>query len=126
MPKTGSQRRDTKLAADLRRLFNEQPQEFARVWSMYMSGWLDEVRRRARAQQQEERSEAVAPIAAVVQRARRLSLAAGLAERVVVARDLATLEHVTCTAIASATDSRLYAFSECATQRARFLFVKKD
>ena len=124
MAKTASQRRQSKLALELRRLHDEQPGEFARIWAVHMRGWLAEVRHRARAHQNLIRTERVPSIVGVFNRASQLARTAGVEQRANVAETLVTLEHECCKAVAHVTDPRLYSFEECTTQRARFTVTR--
>jgi hypothetical protein len=124
MAKTGSQRRFATLVDDLGELSSTHPERFHIVWRSYFLGWVQEVNRRAAAQQQNASEEPIPAIFGVLSKARQLACSIGMDAEPNVALSLIHLEHVCSQAVASAMNPKLYRFQTDCTYRIRERFVR--
>jgi hypothetical protein len=124
MPKTASQRRFARRAAELASLRAALPERFQLAWAAYARGWLVEVRNRARAQRAGDCEERRLRIFGVLAQAQALAQEAGVHADAAVVDGLAVLAHECAKAVAAITDLRLYSFNEDSTTRIRNLSVK--
>jgi hypothetical protein len=124
MAKSASERRFQKRVADLGELFASDPESFHRVWATLVKGWLEEVHFRANAQCRDSSPEAIPAIYGVLNQARKIAVATGVAADPKVADSLFYLQHVCAKEVARITNPKLYRFENDCTSRLRERFVR--
>lgn len=104
-------RRERRLANDLKALASRNPAHFVRVWNLYLTGWCREVVARGRDLNHRQTGSSLRSVFDVTEKAERLLEMIGAeAERLVGAHTRQTLDHECCKAVAIATNRRMYLF----------------
>lgn len=110
-----SQRRERRLAGDLRQALAEDPVQFDRIWGRYLEGWCREVQVRGRALQRGTASAIKAAVFPVLEKAqRRLAMIGAEADVRVGSQTRLVLTHECCKAFAEVSDARLYPLARSA------------
>ncbi len=121
-----TQRRERRLAKDLRALLNRNSNHFIRVWNRYLKGWCGELVASARNLGRGEKGTSSQSMHDIMEKANRLLQMIGdEAERMVGAQTRQTLNHEYCKAVARATDHRIYLFDTDSVHRLMMSKPKK-
>ena len=108
-----TERREHRLARDLRALATRNPAKFVRGWNLYLKGLCEEVVARRRGLTRGKEGVSLSSVYWGFEKAQRLLAMIGAeAERLVGPCTRQVLDHECCKAVAAATDGHLYLFEE--------------
>ena len=106
-----TQRRERRLAQDLKALAERNPSHFNRIWNLYVVGWCEEIAARTRSLNSKHRKDTrgIAVLFDVSKKAERLLAMMGpTAERQVGTHTREILNHECCKAVEALTGTHLY------------------